>query len=283
LGSAARLLQISEDEIWDLAEKGTITLCAYIPAVTGVICDSNFLGIGSGTFEGYVNIPIVSVSDLYQGKSLIFEQLNIENHHQLQIVQTTLPFSSAMPNKFLNGWHGTDQKYENFSGCYFWIGLREANQGSDFFSAFSSLLEQPIDVQENKGRLNLISQHLDSSKKLVTSSTKIATEQTRVSEDAIQCFKGNRKLSAEKKDMSRDIDVLLKEMLLRFPDYKPMQIWRALKADCARSERSYDKENILEEMSHTELVWSNRHDVQVTLKQKGFFALLNRIKEKIND
>jgi hypothetical protein len=59
-----------------------------------------------------------------------------------------------------------------------------------------------------------------------------------------------------------------------------MQIWRALKADCARIERIYDSAEILEEVSNTELVWTNSNGEPMSLKQKSFFQLLKRLKDQ---
>ena len=57
--------------------------------------------------------------------------------HQVQILDRELPFKSAMPNQFLNGWHLSFPDESNFVSCFFWIGLREANTVGDFLSAFS--------------------------------------------------------------------------------------------------------------------------------------------------
>lgn len=124
----------------------------------------------------------------------------------------------------------------------------------------------PTKEQEQRGRRVLFSELLDSTKELVTSTFKISPEQVRISEKVLSEFKINHLPLEDKKVSNRGLDQLLLEMLVRFPNYKPMQIWRALKADCYRAERIYDIDEILEEVSYTELIWTDRKGASLSLK-----------------
>ncbi|MCT6698365.1 hypothetical protein [Rheinheimera sp. 4Y26] len=278
LGSAARKLHLSEDELWDLAEQGKLTFSAYVPEQVGTICNQELYGLGTGTLSGYTTIPKWALKSLYLRKTFRVEQIAIEPSHQISITSRANPFKADLPNKYLNGWIvDQNEKFQSQNG-FFWIGLREANTGSDFFSALQFMIGQPQAVQESEGRINLIEKQLLASKQLETSHIEISIEELRVSETCIVELKKVLRMSdIDIDDGKREFDKLIVRMMQLFPEHKPSQLWAVLKADSIRADRLYDTEEILDEVGTDELIWSDRHGKPITLKKKSFYNLIDRL------
>jgi hypothetical protein len=280
LGAAARKLHLSEDELWDLAEQGKFTFSAYVPEQVGTICNQEMFGLGIGTLSGYTTIPKWALISLYQRKTIRIEQIAIEENHHIFINSHDNPFKADLPNKYLNGWIVDQNEVLQSQNSFFWIGLREANNGSDFLSAFQFLVAQPQAIQESEGRINLIEKQLLASKQLETKHIEISADNLRVSETSLVELKEILRMSdVDTDDRKRGFDKLIVRMMEQFPEYKPSQLWRMLKADCIRAERLYDTEEILDEVGTDELIWSDRRGKAVTLKKKSYYNLIGKILE----
>ena len=278
LGSAAKKLHLSEDELWDFAEQGKLTFSAYVPELVGTICNQELYGLGTGTLSGYTTIPKWALNSLYQRKTFRIEQIVIEASHQIFVKSHVNPFKAHLPNKYLNGWVVDQNEVNQVQNGFFWIGLREANNGSDFFSAIQFMIDQPQAIQESEGRLKLIEKQLLASKQLETAHIDISVENLRVSEICVaQLKKVLRESETDSDDGKREFDKLIVKMIEQFPEYKPSQLWRMLKADSIRAERLYDIEEILDEVGTDELIWSDRCGKAANLKKKSFYNLIDRI------
>jgi hypothetical protein len=278
LGSAARKLHLSVDELWDFAEQGKLTFSAYVPKQVGTICNQELYGLGIGTLSGYTTIPKWAFNSLYQRKTIWIEQIAIEESHQIFINSHDNPFKSDFPNKYLNGWIvDQNEKFQSQNG-FFWVGLKEANNGADFFSAFQFMIDQPQAIKESEGRLKLIEKQLLASKQLETANIEISTDDLRVSETCLVELKEILRMSdVDTDEGKRGFDKLIVRMMKQFPDHKPSQLWRMLKADSMRAVRLYDTDEILDEVGTDELIWSNRHGKPSTLKKKSYYNLIDRL------
>ena len=96
LGSAARKLHLSEDELWDFAEQGKLTFSAYVAEQVGTICNLEMFGLGIGALSGYTTIPKWALNSLYQRKAIRIEQIAIEESHQIFIKSHDNPFKSGL-------------------------------------------------------------------------------------------------------------------------------------------------------------------------------------------
>ncbi|OBP14208.1 hypothetical protein A5320_16350 [Rheinheimera sp. SA_1] len=278
LGSAARKLHLSEDELWDFSEQGKLTFSAYVPKQVGTICNQELYGLGIGTLSGYTSIPKWTLNRLYQRKTIWIEQIAIEESHQIFINSRENPYKADLPNKYLKGWVGDNNSVLQSENGFFWIGLREANNGADFFSAFQFMIDQPQAIKESEGRLKLIEKQLLASKQLETAHIENSTDDLRVSETCLVELREILRMSdIDTDDGKRGFDKLIVRMMEQFPDHKPSQLWRMLKADSIRAERLYDIEEILDEVGTDELIWSDRHGKPRTLKKKSFYNLVDRI------
>lgn len=283
LGSAARKLHLSEDELWDLAEQGKLTFSAYIPEQVGTICNHELYGLGTGTLSGYTTIPKWALKSLYQRKTFRVEQIAIEERHQIFINSHVNPFKADLPNKYLNGWIVDQNEVIQSQNGFFWIGLREANTGSDFFSALQFMIGQLQAVQESEGRINLIEKQLLASKQLETAYIDISVEDLRVSEICVaQLKKILQESETDSDDGKREFDKLIVRMMQLFPEHKPSRLWAMLKADSIRGERLYDTNEILDEVGTDELIWSDRHGKPITLKKKSFYNLIDKVRKLQN-
>ena len=190
----------------------------------------------------------------------------------------TIRLKADLPNKYLKGWVGDSNPLRQSENGFFWIGLREANNGADFFSALQFVIGQPQALQESEGRINLIEKQLLASKQLETSYINISTDDLRVSETCLVELKEILRMSdVDADDSKRGFNKLIVRMMEQFPEYKPSQLWRMLKADSIRAERLYDTEEILDEVGTDELIWSDRHGKPRTLKKKSYYNLIDRI------
>ncbi len=280
IGAAARLLHISEDELWELAERGKIAFSIEVSPINGVVCDKNLVGLAVGELSGYIELPNSVLPAFYVNKKLHLAKISLKNLQNIQITTRVNPFQTPFPNQFLTAWSNVCFEDNESTGLTFWFGLREANDAGDFFSAVGAILDKSIEQQNEIGRMNIFSGFLDSSKKLRSEPTTIIPEQIRLSASQVYLYKSLQKDSEICNDVSRNLDKLILSIVDKFPEYKPREIWRLLMSDSKRNIRLYDTDEIIEEISFSELVWTDNLDKSTTIKLKSFYQLLSRLKEK---
>ena len=76
----------------------------------------------------------------------------------------------------------------------------------------------------------------------------------------------------------RPIDILLTNIIAQFPILKPSQIWEKLKSDITNDPRSFDTDEIIDEIGEDTLYWYNSSAELHQMKKKSFYNLIKRLK-----
>lgn len=282
LSSAAKMLDASEDIIFDFAEQGLVVLSTMCRDTWGVISQGYRNGTATAVFIGYGNLSKAdAIKIITKGKAEI-SRLSM-TPHCVQAVNHKYPFEVPTPNNLFDVWQMPIPDPEKKLGFYFHIKPIETTSTKAMVDTLKRLVEPDSTASSLKSNLQLMLENKD----IYAGSKVITKDELRISEQEID--KLRTLLKPKEKPLTiigqpnRPLDKLLTRVLQQFPKEKSSKIWRMLQEDADRDKRLYDIDEILDEVGTDELYWSVGEQEPSRLTKQSFYNLVKELRESLTE
>lgn len=250
--------------------------------ILGGYINGKFVGYAVAEYSGLLSLTKWMASEVITKGQVSAHYVQLLQKERIKIVTSNYPFNAALPNSLVGDWKKNDLQKLNWD-CY--PALIYPRDAECLRSKLYQVLKisASVSIDRNESWVNKFSE-LEPVFELVPITKDFSYDQICIRKSELNALgigedKSNSELKSAAPAKEREIDLLILRVLHDNPNYSATQVWAVLKADCCRKERKYDENEILDEVSNTELVWSDREGRPKSLKKKSYFTLFKNLKD----
>jgi hypothetical protein len=280
VSAACAELGVSEIQLMDWIENHQLRAAVYCPQVKGILAYGKRRGAAMATFEGFCRLKYGDIRRLIIDEKVKVTWFRPDDWRFVTIDSYQYSLKAPLPNILFDTWLGA---------------VDMSIYAPDFL--FYPLPSNTLDIQKVKTGITpeKISEIFKKTPKdfdfeefasLSASTHSFTLDQLRVWLPDLARLKNEvsaPKIEAEKPSNEvalRPIDKLICHIFKLHPNYKDSEVWKLLIQDVLKTERIYDKDEILDEVGTKELYWYNLSGELCSLKKQSFYTLVERLKLK---
>jgi len=274
---------ISVDDAHYLNSETDVSFCVFCPTsdvILGGYRKGKFVGFGCASYSGLISLEKAQQTELFENKKVNLKGSVILQKDKISGYTPDYPFTVKVPNPVIIEW--LSAPYDDIPFQHLPYIFKPEQCKSMPKQIIKTLYELGA---KNEESLSKLPEKLDPRKPLVDelfkSSKAFTFDDVCIEPDELEKAKrylfGNKEESTSNTNL-RLIDAMLINMLNEFPNDRPSQIWEKLKNDITNDPRSFDTDEIIDEIGEDTLYWYNSSAELQKMKKKSFYNLIKKLK-----
>lgn len=278
----------SDADIHYLNAETDISFCLYCKTTDVIIGGwkkGDFFGAGRANYSGLVSMTKHQQVKLFETKKVSVTSGLLLQKEKINRYSAQNPFKVVMPNTIISGWLSIPFEKIHFNEVPFHFYPEERKS---MMKQFTGLLNQISTIQSVRtdtkqtsslmGDVAIEDELFYNWKGFTLSDVCIIGSELEKAQSYLSSNTDVKVHPIITNKSNRPIDILILSVLEQFPDDKPTQIWNRLKIDVTKEPRSFDTDEILDEVGEDLLYWFDNQSEGKQMKKKSFYNLINKLK-----
>lgn len=286
LDELEKRFDLTFSDIKYLIEKSKIDLVFQLNKtkfiIGGWLKDKGFVGYASVYYSGFARVTQEKQRLLISEGKINCNYFLLLNKESMSAQNTSYPFETKTPNRFLYAWEADLIKYINWNVIPAKLFPEEREHSIRTLGKMFNGILNNFDSKQHKEEKSE-SEFMAKVPKVEFYSKGITIQLSDICithgelEKAKHYLFGNKDGSASNTKL-RPIDTMLINMLNEFPNDRPSKIWERLKEDLNNEPRKFDTDEIIDELGDDTLYWFDSSAEIQKMKKKSFYNLVSRLK-----
>ncbi|WP_304636834.1 MULTISPECIES: hypothetical protein [Pseudoalteromonas] len=274
---------ISVDDAHYLNSETDVSFCLYCKTseiILGGYRESKFFGFGKATYSGLIKLTKAQQTTIFESKKLSLTKSTLLQKDKITNYNSGYPYSIELPNKMFEGWLAAPlEKIQLITIPFYFQPEQRQSMLKQFCKGIFDISENKEKLREKASAIFDPSQPIPA--ELFPTSKAFTFDDVCIEPDELEKAKrylfGNKDESTSNTNL-RPIDAMLINMLNEFPNDRPSQIWEKLKNDITNDPRSFDTDEIIDEIGEDTMYWYDSRAELQQMKKKSFYNLIKKLK-----
>lgn len=282
LSELEKAFGISVDDAYYLNSETDISFCVFCPTsdvILGGYRKGKFVGFGCASYSGLIALEKAQQTELFENKKVNLKGSVILQKDKISDYTPDYPFTVKVPNPVIIEWLSAPYADIPFQQLpYIFKPDQRKSMPKQIIKTFYEL------GAKNDDSLSKLPEKFDPRKpledELFKSSKTFKFDDICITSSELEKAKAYLFKTPEQDATlnMRPIDILLTNIIAQFPTLKPSQIWEKLKSDITNDPRSFDTDEIIDEIGEDTMYWYDSRAELQQMKKKSFYNLIKKLK-----
>jgi len=282
LSELDKAFDISVDDAHYLNSETDVSFCVFCPTsdvILGGYRKGKFVGFGCASYSGLISLEKAQQTELFENKKVNLKGSVILQKDKISRYTPDYPFTVKVPNPIIIEWLSAPYADIPFQQLpYIFKPVQCKSMPKQIIKTLYEL------GAKNDDSLSKLPEKFDPRKpledELFKSSKTFKFDDICITSSELEKAKAYLFKTPEQDTTPkmRPIDTLLTNIITLYPVLKPSQVWEKLKSDITNDPRSFDTDEIIDEIGEDTMYWYDSRAELQQMKKKSFYNLIKKLK-----